>query len=86
MRLDKFLKVSRLLKRRTLAKDLADAGRVEVNGRPAKPSTDIVVGDIITLRLGSDRLTAEVLELRDQASITAARTMTRVIEDTRGDR
>ncbi|MDP3487330.1 MAG: S4 domain-containing protein, partial [Bacillota bacterium] len=49
MRLDKFLKVSRLIKRRTLAKDVSDQGRIEVNGRVAKPSNELKLGDIITL-------------------------------------
>lgn len=82
MRLDKFLKVSRMLKRRTLAKELADRGRVLVNGRPAKPSTEVGVGDVLTLAFGEKTLEVEVLELRAQASVAAARAMTRVLRET----
>lgn len=52
MRLDKFLKVSRLIKRRTLAKDICDAGRISVNDRVAKASADVKVGDILTILYG----------------------------------
>ena len=51
MRLDKFLKVSRLIKRRTVANEACDAGRVTVNGRPAKASVNVKVGDIIEIRI-----------------------------------
>ena len=53
MRLDKYLKVSRLIKRRTVANDAADGGRVTVNGSPAKPSKDVKPGDVITMRVPS---------------------------------
>lgn len=61
MRLDKWLKVSRLIKRRTVAKEVCDAGRVSVNGRPAKAGTDIAVNDTITVSLGNKTITAKVL-------------------------
>jgi len=61
MRLDKFLKVSRLIKRRTLAKEICDAGGVEVNRRPAKAGTEIKPGDVITIKLGNRWQTVEVL-------------------------
>ncbi len=53
MRLDKFLKVSRLIKRRTVAKDVSEQGRVVVNGREAKPSSAVKVGDEITVQFGT---------------------------------
>ncbi|MGI6488234.1 MAG: RNA-binding S4 domain-containing protein [Syntrophomonadaceae bacterium] len=79
MRLDKFLKVSRLIKRRTVAKDLADNERVLVNGRVAKPATEVTPGDIITVRLGGKNLVVEVLELKDSVRASDAGRLYRVI-------
>ncbi|MBR0277439.1 MAG: RNA-binding S4 domain-containing protein, partial [Clostridia bacterium] len=62
MRLDKFLKVSRLIKRRTIANEACDAERVEVNGRVAKASYDVKVGDVISIRMGEKRIKAEVTD------------------------
>ncbi len=63
MRLDKYLKVSRLIKRRTLAKEVAEAQRVLVNNNLAKPSKEVKVGDIITLEFGSKTVTVKVVSL-----------------------
>lgn len=65
MRLDKYLKVSRLIKRRTLAAEACAASRVEVNGRPQKASYDVKVGDRITIRFGNRETAVEVLEVRE---------------------
>lgn len=65
MRLDKFLKVSRLLKRRTVANEACDAGRVMVNGKPAKASLNVKVGDIIEIMFGTKTVKVEVLDLQD---------------------
>ncbi len=65
MRLDKYLKVSRLVKRRTVANEACDHGLVEVNGRPARASYEVKPGDNITLRVGSRLLTVEVLSVRE---------------------
>jgi ribosomal 50S subunit-recycling heat shock protein len=65
MRLDKYLKVSRIIKRRTLAKDVCDQGRVSINGYPAKASSEVKIGDLITLRLGQKELTAKVLDVKE---------------------
>ena len=65
MRLDKFLKVARILKRRTVSKELAANQRVMVNGRIAKPATDIKAGDIIEVVFGQRSLTVRVLDVRD---------------------
>ncbi len=65
MRLDKFLKVSRIIKRRTVANDACDAGRVTVNGKLAKAGTDIKIGDIIEIRFGSNTTKVEVLSLNE---------------------
>ena len=61
MRLDKYLKVSRLIKRRTVANEACDNARISVNGRPAKASYDVKVGDKISIEFGARTLTVEVL-------------------------
>ncbi len=65
MRLDKFLKVSRLIKRRTVANEACDNARVTVNGRPAKASYDVKVGDKLTIQFGQRSLTVEVLQVAE---------------------
>ena len=65
MRLDKFLKVSRIIKRRTVAKDVALNDRILVNGKNAKPSTTLHIGDIVTIIFGNKEVTIKVLELLD---------------------
>ena len=65
MRLDKFLKVSRIIKRRTLSKEMSEASRVKVNGKVAKPSTKLKIGDIIEIECGRSILVVKVNELRD---------------------
>lgn len=63
MRLDKYLKVSRLIKRRTIANEACDAGRVSVNGKPARASYDVKVGDIIEIAFAGRTVKVEVLEV-----------------------
>ena len=65
MRLDKFLKVSRIIKRRTVANEACDNARVTVNGRPAKASYDVKVGDTLSIQFGSRSLCVEVLDVSD---------------------
>ncbi|MEH7304475.1 RNA-binding S4 domain-containing protein [Neobacillus drentensis] len=65
MRLDKFLKVSRLIKRRTLAKEVSDQGRIEINGKEAKASSIVKVGDELTIRLGQRKVTARIDRIQD---------------------
>lgn len=65
MRLDKYLKVSRLIKRRTVANEACDAGRVLVNDKPAKASVRIKTGDVIEIQFGSKNVRVEVLEVRE---------------------
>ena len=67
MRLDKFLKVSRLIKRRTIANEACDAQRVEVNGKAAKASYDVKVGDVISIRMGDKKISAEVTDIKEHA-------------------
>jgi len=80
MRLDKFLQVSRLIKRRTLAKSVIEEGRVFVNGRPAKPSTAVAVGDRLRVELPRGCLDVEVLEVREHVSAAMAGTLYRPVE------
>ena len=65
MRLDKFLKVSRVIKRRTVANDACDGAKVSVNGRPAKASYDVKVGDRIEIQFGARTVAVEVLQVAD---------------------
>ena len=67
MRLDKYLKVSRLIKRRTVANEAADGGRVTVNGAPAKPSRDVKPGDVIEIKFGSRAVKVEVVSVSETA-------------------
>lgn len=65
MRLDKFLKISRLIKRRTVANEACDAGRVLVNDKPAKASTNVKPGDILTIHFGNKEVKAEILSIQE---------------------
>ena len=81
MRLDKFLKVSRIIKRRTVANEACSAGRVSINDKVAKPSSEIKEGDIISIRLGEKLFKAEIVSVKEYASKEAADEMYRVIEN-----
>ncbi len=65
MRLDKYLKVSRIIKRRTVANEACDAGRVMLNGRPAKASADVKEGDVLEIRFGNKDVKVEVLDVKE---------------------
>lgn len=65
MRLDKYLKVSRIIKRRTVANEACDAGRVEVNGKIVRASYDVKIGDVIKVSLGQNERSFEVLEINE---------------------
>ena len=67
MRLDKFLKVSRLVKRRTVAAELADGNHVDINGKTAKPSAMVKVGDVLTLRFGNRTIRATIVRVPEKA-------------------
>lgn len=79
MRLDKFLKVSRIIKRRTVANEACDAGRVKVNGKTAKASQAVKVGDVIELQLGTRQIKAEVVSINEHTSKNDAPSMYRLI-------
>ena len=80
MRLDKYLKVSRVIKRRTLANEVADAGRVLVNGKPAKASYTVKIGDIIEVTFGNRPVKIRVLSDVERKGKDVAREMFEVIE------
>lgn len=81
MRLDKYLKVSRLIKRRTVANEACDNQRVTVNGRVARASCDVKVGDVITIRFGQKALSVEVLSVADNVGKADAAAMYRETAD-----
>ena len=72
MRLDKYLKVSRLIKRRTVANEACDAGRVLVNDKPAKASVNVKVGDVIQIQFGTNTVKVEVLDVQETVRKEAA--------------
>ncbi|MGZ4134456.1 MAG: RNA-binding S4 domain-containing protein [Tumebacillaceae bacterium] len=83
MRLDKFLKVSRLIKRRTLAKEVCDQGRIQINGRPAKASTKVAAGDTLTVTFGTKIVEARVELLIESAKKDLASQMYTILSETR---
>ncbi len=81
MRLDKYLKVSRLIKRRSVANDACDAARVTVNGKAAKASYDVKLGDLITVAFGTKSLTVKVLDIKDTTKKADAIGMYEIISE-----
>ncbi len=81
MRLDKYLKVSRLIKRRTVANEVCDAKHVSVNGKIARASYDVKVGDIIEIQMGSNLTKAEVLAVTEHATKNDASLMYKIINN-----
>lgn len=79
MRLDKFLKVSRLIKRRTIANEACDAGRVLVNEKPAKASLNVKTGDIIEIQFGAKAVKVEVLDVQETVKKDEAKELYRYI-------
>ena len=80
MRLDKFLKVSRLIKRRTVANEACDAGRVSVNGKEAKASVNVKVGDIIEIMFGTREFKAQVLNVAETVKKEEADGLYKIVE------
>lgn len=81
MRLDKFLKVSRLIKRRTVANEACDSSRVFVNGRPAKPSCDVKPDDHISISFGSKIITVKILEIKETTKKSEAIGMYEIVSE-----
>ena len=80
MRLDKYLKVSRVIKRRTVANEACDAGRVTVNGKVARASYDVKVGDVMEIAFGERTVKAEILDVSEVVRKENAAMMYRIIE------
>ena len=81
MRLDKYLKVSRLIKRRTLANEACDSERVKLNGKIAKAGAEVKAGDIIEIRFGSNTTRAEIISVAEHAGKDGARELYRMLKD-----
>ncbi|MBU5676500.1 RNA-binding S4 domain-containing protein [Alkaliphilus sp. MSJ-5] len=80
MRLDKYLKNSRIIKRRTIAKEACEGGRVSINGKVAKPSMEVEVGDIIEIRFGDKTLKAEITNIAEHVTKDSAKEMFVIID------
>lgn len=80
MRIDKFLKISRVIKRRTVAADACDGGRIEINGKVAKPSKDVKVGDVVSVSFGNNTMRFEVLSIDEHQTKQSAESMYRILE------
>ncbi|WP_100486492.1 RNA-binding S4 domain-containing protein [Sporolactobacillus pectinivorans] len=85
MRLDKFLKVSRLIKRRTVAKELADQGRVDINGQPGKASSNVSAGDMLTLHFGQKQTKVKVTLLKESVKKEEADSLYELISEQQAD-
>ncbi len=83
MRLDKYLKVSRIIKRRTVAKEVCEAGRIQVNCRPAKAGTDVKVGDKLTISYAGRQTEAEILLVAETMRADQSSTMYRILSEQR---
>ena len=81
MRLDKFLKVSRLLKRRTIAQEACDGGRVKVNGKTVKPAFNIKVGDVIEIGFNSGTVKIEILDVKETVRKEQVESLYRIITE-----
>ena len=81
MRIDKFLKVSRLVKRRTVAKEMADQGRIKVNGRVVKSSYDVKIGDIIEIKFGDKISKFEIIKIPQVQRKRYGRTNKNIVKD-----
>ena len=81
MRIDKYLKVTRILKRRTLAQDAANGGRVKINGKTVKPSHEVKVGDTVELGFNSGTVKLEVVAIKETVKKEEAELLYRIIGD-----
>ncbi|MBR0600432.1 RNA-binding S4 domain-containing protein [Sinanaerobacter chloroacetimidivorans] len=80
MRIDKFLKNSRLIKRRTIAKEACEQDRILINGKAAKPGSEVKIGDVIQIHFGNAEIKARVLTLSEHSTKEAAATMYEIIQ------
>jgi ribosomal 50S subunit-recycling heat shock protein len=79
MRIDKYLKNARIIKRRTVAKDACDQGRIQINGRVAKPGSEVVPGDTVSIGFASGEMKIEVLEVPEHVTKEMAQSMYKII-------
>ena len=79
MRIDKFLKVSRVIKRRSVAQEACGGGRIEINGKAVKPAKEVKIGDKVTVTFGSNSMSFEVLSVDEHQTKQSAETMYRII-------
>lgn len=82
MRLDKFLKVSRIIKRRSVAKEIADQGRILINDRPAKSSSQVVAGDTLIIKFGNKTETVKINQIVETTKKSEAENMYKIIDET----
>ena len=80
LRLDKYLKVSRIIKRRTVAKDVCDGGKVKINGKVAKAGAEVKPGDILEIGFGERKVRAEILEVKENVRAEDAKNLYRLLE------
>ncbi len=81
MRIDKYLKLTRLIKRRTIAKELLERGIIKINEKIAKPSTEVKIGDVLILPLGRHKLTVKVLNVVDYCKKNESNTLYEILKD-----
>lgn len=82
MRLDKFLKVSRIIKRRSIAKEIADQGRILINGQPAKSSSRVAVGDTLTIKFGNKTEIVKINRIVETTKKSEAEDMYEIVDET----
>ncbi len=82
MRLDKFLKVSRIIKRRPVAKEVCDSGKIKINSRTAKAGSVVKPGDMLEIEMGTKTLTIKILEVKDNVPAKEAASLYEVVEET----
>ena len=79
MRIDKYLKVTRLIKRRTIAQKACEGGKIHINEKSAKPGTAVKIGDIITISIGQNPIKAEVVQIKESVRAEDAQTMYKIL-------
>ena len=85
MRLDKFLKISRIIKRRSVAKEVADKGRIQINGKLAKSSSTVKIGDVLMIQFGNKTMEIKVSELHESTKKEDAANMYEIIAENRNE-
>ncbi|MFV0559885.1 MAG: RNA-binding S4 domain-containing protein [Enterococcus sp.] len=85
MRLDKFMKISRIIKRRTVAKEVADKGRIQINGKVAKSSSDVKIGDTLRIQFGNKTLEVKILALHESTKKEDAAKMYEILSENRNE-